>query len=123
MAVMLGPFADADAPLALLTGFAEIAAMALQNGVQRVHFASLPPTTIMTGNTTQATLDGVDLLLGVDDKPQLRDRFFRLLGGIATFALGCAAAAFLYWLAGFWCLVVPVLVGALTALMRYEEER
>src|SRR5262249_40918629 len=61
LAVAFGPFADADSPLALLTGFAGIAAMALQNALQRVHLASLPPTTLMTGSTTQATLDAVDL--------------------------------------------------------------
>ena len=52
LAVMLGPFPDSDAPSALLVGFAGVAAMAIQNAVQRVHFASIPPTTIMTANTT-----------------------------------------------------------------------
>jgi hypothetical protein len=42
LAVAFGPFEDADRPLALLTGFAGIAAMALQNALQRVHLASLP---------------------------------------------------------------------------------
>jgi len=63
LAVAFGPFPDPDSPPALLAGFAGIAAMALQNALQRVHFASLPPTTLMTGNTTQATLDAVDLLI------------------------------------------------------------
>ena len=54
LAVAFGPFEDADRPLALLTGFAGIAAMALQNALQRVHLANLPPTTLMTGSTTQA---------------------------------------------------------------------
>ena len=52
LAVVFGPFADADSPAALLTGFAGISAMALQNAVQRVHLANLPPTTLMTGSTT-----------------------------------------------------------------------
>ncbi len=60
--VALGPFPDSDAPAALLTGFAGVSGMAIQNAVQRVHFASIPPTTLMTGNTTQAVLDAVDLL-------------------------------------------------------------
>lgn len=116
MAVGFGPFSDADAPIALLTGFVGIAAMALQNAVQRVHLASLPPTTIMTGNTTQLALDGVDLLLGVDQRPQLRERFGRLVSGILAFALGCAACALLYWLAGFSSLLLPVIVGTVAAL-------
>jgi uncharacterized membrane protein YoaK (UPF0700 family) len=60
IAVALGPFLDSDAPAALVTGFTGIAAMAIQNAVQRVHFAHIPPTTLMTGNTTQVVLDAVD---------------------------------------------------------------
>ena len=119
MAVACGPFADSDAPLALLTGFTGIAAMAIQNAMQRVHFADFPPTTIMTGNTTQATLDAVDLLIGggAAKTEAMRTRFTRLASGIFYFALGCAAAALFYWLAGFWCLAIPVLVGIAVALM------
>jgi uncharacterized membrane protein YoaK (UPF0700 family) len=80
LAVAFGPFADADRPLALLTGFAGIAAMALQNALQRVHLASLPPTTLMTGSTTQATLDAVDLLAGTipGEAATVRARLSRL---------------------------------------------
>ncbi len=69
-AVAFGPFPDPDSPLALLTGFVGIAAMALQNALQRVHLSSSPPTTLMTGNTTQATLDAVDLMIAPEpEKP------------------------------------------------------
>jgi len=34
---------ETDVPAALLTSFAGVAAMAVQNAVQRVHLASLPP--------------------------------------------------------------------------------
>lgn len=61
LAVRYGPFPDANTPMALLTGFAGVAAMAMQNAVQRVHMASLPPSTMMTGSTVQVTLDAVDL--------------------------------------------------------------
>jgi uncharacterized membrane protein YoaK (UPF0700 family) len=64
LAVSLGPFPDSDAPAALATGFAGVAAMAVQNAVQRVHLGSLPPSTLMTGNTTQMVLDAVDLMRG-----------------------------------------------------------
>src|SRR6516165_9555768 len=59
LAVALGPFPDSDAPAALVTGFAGVAAMAVQNAVHRIHLGSLPPGTLMTGNTTQAVLDAV----------------------------------------------------------------
>jgi uncharacterized membrane protein YoaK (UPF0700 family) len=122
LAVAFGPFENADRPLALLTGFAGIAAMALQNALQRVHLASLPPTTLMTGSTTQATLDAVDLLAGAipGEAATVRARLFRLTASVLLFAAGCAAAALLYWLLGFWCLVVAVIVGATAAVMRLE---
>jgi uncharacterized membrane protein YoaK (UPF0700 family) len=121
LAVALGPFPDSDAPVALLTGFAGVAGMAVQNAVQRVHLASIPPTTLMTGNTTQAV--AVDLIWGVkhDDTAAIRARFVRTLRGIVWFAGGFAVAAVLYYWSGFWCLIVPVRVGAMTAVFRYEN--
>lgn len=122
LAVVFGPFPDADSPAALITGFAGVAAMAVQNAVQRVHWSSLPPTTLMTGSTTQATMDAVDLLTDADreHRDQIRARFVRLSLAILYFAAGCAAAALLYWLVGFWCLALPTAVAAATALMRTE---
>lgn len=123
LAVTFGPFENADRPLALLTGFAGIAAMALQNALQRVHLASLPPTTLMTGSTTQATIDAVDLLAGTaaGDAPAVRTRLSRMAMSVLLFAAGCAAGALLFWLAGFWCLAVPVIVGTIAAAMRLDE--
>ena len=123
LAVTLGPFPDTDAPAGLLTGFAGVAAMAIQNGVQRVHLASLPPSTLMTGNTTQAVLDAVDLLRGVnaDQAVAVRARFGRTLASILYFAAGCGSAAGLYLWIGLWCLAVPVAVGAVSAILRIED--
>jgi uncharacterized membrane protein YoaK (UPF0700 family) len=122
LAVTFGPFPDPDSPAALLTGFAGIAAMAVQNAVQRVHFSSMPPTTLMTGNTTQATIDAVDIVVGTEpaQAATIRGRFARMSLGIVFFAAGCAASALLYWLAGFWCLAVPVVVGAAAAMTQTE---
>jgi uncharacterized membrane protein YoaK (UPF0700 family) len=122
-AVTLGPFPDSDSPAALMTGFAAIAAMAIQNAAQRVHLTHLPPTTLMTGNTTQATLDAIDLLAGLsgDQRTAVRARFLRMLRSLGGFTAGCAAAALIYAWVGFWCLCVPVAVGALTAIMRAED--
>jgi uncharacterized membrane protein YoaK (UPF0700 family) len=123
LAVGCGPFPDANTPAALLTGFTGIAAMAVQNAVQRVHLSALPPTTLMTGTTTQATLDAVDLLTGAPaaQRPAIRARFYRLVLAILYFAAGCAAAALLYAAVGFWCLAVPVVVGTAAASMRIEH--
>jgi uncharacterized membrane protein YoaK (UPF0700 family) len=120
LAAGFGPFPDPDSAMALVTSFAGIAAMALQNAIQRVHLASLPPTTLMTGSTTQATIDAVDLLSGTDEAhaAQIRNRFGRLSLSILYFAAGCAASAVLYVWIGFWGLVVPVLIAGVAALIR-----
>jgi uncharacterized membrane protein YoaK (UPF0700 family) len=97
--------------------------MAIQNAVQRVHLCNLPPTTLMTGSTVQATLDAVDLRRGVagEQRAAIRTRLLRLLGTISCFALGCATAATIYVWIGFWSLAVPVVIGASTAIMQAEE--
>ena len=119
LAVALGPFPDSDAPAALMTGFAGVAAMAVQNAVQRIHLGSLPPGTLMTGNTTQAVLDAVALMRGAksDQAPAVRGRFNRMFAAVGWFAAGCALAATLYAWVGFWCLVVPAALGAASAAL------
>lgn len=123
LAALLGPFPNSDAPAALLTAFAAIAAMAIQNGAQRLHYAGFPLTTIMTGNVTQATLDAIDLLEGVggEQRVVVRKRFERVVSSIASFSAGCAAAAATYYWTGFWCLSVPVAVGVLIAILTEED--
>jgi uncharacterized membrane protein YoaK (UPF0700 family) len=123
LAVALGPFPDSDTGAALLTGCAGVAAMAVQNAIQRAHLASAPPTNIMTGNTTQVALDLADLLRGVDpvQAATIRDRLARTGRAILCFAAGSAAAALLYAFVGFWCLAVPVIVGAASAVLRLED--
>jgi uncharacterized membrane protein YoaK (UPF0700 family) len=123
LAVVLGPFSNSDSAAALVTAFAGIAAMATQNAAQRLHLGHFPPTTLMTGNTTQATLDAIDLLAGVNGERRaiIRARFRRMFGSVASFAAGCAVAAFLYAEIGFWCLAVPVVVGITTTVMRSAD--
>ena len=123
LAVVFGPFPDSDAPIALLTGFAGVAAMAIQNAVQRIHLTGFPPTTIMTGNTTQVALDAVDLIKGSGDRSRAitLERLNNTLSGISCFAAGCAAAAGSYFWTGFWSLAVPVVLGAATLALSAER--
>jgi uncharacterized membrane protein YoaK (UPF0700 family) len=118
LSVTMGPFPDSDATPALVAGFCGIAAMGIQNAVQRVHLSTTPPTTLMTGNTTQLVLDVVDLMSGANavQAPIIRSRFGRMFRAIGGFGAGCAFAAVLYYLIGFWCLAVPVAVGVITAV-------
>jgi uncharacterized membrane protein YoaK (UPF0700 family) len=124
LGIMLGPFPDSDASAALLVGFAGVAAMAIQNAVQRVHFASIPPTTIMTGNTTQAVLDAVDLWNDAanSDRDAIKARFVRTIRGITWFAVGCAAAAAMYFWVGLWCLALPAVVAIAAAIISKSVE-
>jgi uncharacterized membrane protein YoaK (UPF0700 family) len=52
----------------------------------------------MTGNTTQATLDAIDLMRGMegDRAAAVRARFYATIRSIFFFAAGCAVAAVLY---------------------------
>jgi uncharacterized membrane protein YoaK (UPF0700 family) len=98
-----------------------VSSMAIQNAVHRVHLAAFPPTTLMTGNTTQPVIDAVDLLFyraDATERATTRLRLQRMGGTIACFAAGCAAAALLYWSVKMWCLAVPpLLVAAALAVL------
>ena len=109
VAIWQGPFEHGDAPAAMFAGLVLVAGMAVQNAVQRVHLASAPPTTMMTGTTTQLMLDVADLLHGVPQEQRVaaRGRMARMGGAVLTFAAGCAAAALLYRYVGMWCFAVP----------------
>src|SRR5262249_51447331 len=65
LAIEYRPFADGSSASAIATGMTLVAAMAIQNAVHRVHMAKSPPTTLMTGTSTQMMLDIADLIEGV----------------------------------------------------------
>ncbi len=114
LAIGLGPFDSGDGWAALLTGMTLVAAMAIQNAIHRIHMGSLPPTTIMTGNTIQIMIDIADLTRGVsaDARSAIRLRLSRMSSSVAAFAAGCAAAALLFAKQGTWCFLIPPLVAA-----------
>jgi uncharacterized membrane protein YoaK (UPF0700 family) len=116
LAIALGPFANGDGWPALLTGMALVAAMAIQNAIHRIHMGALPPTTIMTGNTIQIMIDLADLVRGVPAaaRDAIRLRLSRMSGSVTAFAVGCAAAAFLYAQIGIWCFATPPILAACT---------
>lgn len=120
LAVSLGPFASGDGLAALMTGMTLVAAMAIQNAVHRLHMSNSPPSTIMTGNTTQIMIDVADLLRGVpaEARAAVQTRLLRLSLSVACFAAGCAAAALLFAFQGVWCFLVPPLIGAFALCLR-----
>jgi uncharacterized membrane protein YoaK (UPF0700 family) len=118
LAIGLGPFASGDGWAALITGMTLVAAMAIQNAIHRIHMGSAPPTTIMTGNTTQIMIDLADLMRGVPADARTRERLSRMAGGVAAFAAGCAAAALIYAKQDVWCFLLPPIIGGCSLWLR-----
>ncbi|MBN9551759.1 MAG: DUF1275 domain-containing protein [Alphaproteobacteria bacterium] len=120
LAVRLGPFPDGDHWAAIVTGMILVSAMAVQNAAHRVHLASLPPSTLMTGTTTQIMLDLADLIQGssAENTAASRSRLARMSGMVAVFALGCGMAALLHVQIGVWSFATPPVVAMLLLIVR-----
>ena len=121
LAIHFGPFHDGDSWQAITTGMVLVSAMAIQNAVHRVHLASSPPSTLMTGTTTQVMLDIADKIYpreGTDAPPT---RLMQMATNVVVFAIGCGAAALLYTRLSVWCFVVPPIVAALALALRLIE--
>lgn len=107
------PVVNPDALPAVLTGLTGVAAMAVQNGTGRLVLGNHAPTTIMTGNTTQAVIDAVDILrlpAGAEARKAAADRFRRMAPALAAFATGAILGALGYLAGSFWCLAAPAAI-------------
>jgi uncharacterized membrane protein YoaK (UPF0700 family) len=100
-----------------------VSAMAIQNAVHRVHLSSAPPSTLMTGTTTQIMIDLADLMLGIpaEAKAAGRARVLRMGTAVGCFALGCGSAALLFVLLGMGCFLLPPVI-ALIGILSYSVE-
>jgi uncharacterized membrane protein YoaK (UPF0700 family) len=113
LAIRLGPFVNGDSWPAILTGMTLVSAMAIQNAVHRIHLGTAPPTTLMTGTTTQMMIDIADAIRGLsaDAKTATLSRLRHMAAAVLTFALGAAVAALLFSQVGVWCFAVPPIVA------------
>ena len=113
IAINHGPFDVPDSSALIVTGMLLVAAMAIQNGIHRVHLKDAPPTTLMTGTTTQIMLDLALLMYpqAKEDPAVIKARMARFLIAVVVFALGCALAAGAYVLVGLWGYLIPPLVA------------
>jgi uncharacterized membrane protein YoaK (UPF0700 family) len=119
LAIQFGPFRDTDSWRAVLTGMVLVGAMAIQNAFHRIHLGTAPPSTIMTGTTTQVMIDLADRIYGPKGPDaQSSSRLVRMSTTIVLFAAGCGAAALLFRLFGMKCFVVPPIVGTLQLIVR-----
>ena len=99
-----------ESAVAMVTGMLAVGAMGLQNAYMRIKLAALPPTTVMTGNVTQATIDALTIVLTstrTADRDAAARRFARMWPGIAAFTIGAALGAFGFLAAGLLCLLAP----------------
>ena len=124
LALRFGPFSDGDSPAAIVTGLTLVAGMAIQNAIHRVFFPKDPPTTLMTGSTTQIMLDLADLFranLPAETRFTIRRRCMTLFTSVCIFAAGCAAAALIYHYLGMLVFALPPLVAALGFLPYFQS--
>ncbi|HJV03101.1 MAG TPA: YoaK family protein [Burkholderiaceae bacterium] len=121
--IVRGPFADGNGWPAFSAGMLLVAAMAIQNAVQRMYMASAPPSTLMTGTTTQVMIDLADLLGGVvgEVRQAAIGRLRKMIPALVAFAAGCALAALGYVAMGMWCFALPPLIAVLTVMTSRER--
>ena len=124
MAIWIGPGRQGSEPAVVVTGMLLVSAMAIQNAISRIHLATSPPTTLMTGTTTQMMIDIADLLRGLppEERAAATGRLSRMGANVGAFALGCAAGAVLYSLVKMGCFVVPPLLAVVPILMKDTRE-
>lgn len=107
------PFSEWN--LLVIAGSA-VTAMGIQNALMREGLKSYLPTTMMTGNTTQFTLDWFALINGEraeEIRPRLRRTAIVLAGFLSGAALGAFAAAVLRM----WSPAIPACTIALLAIL------
>jgi uncharacterized membrane protein YoaK (UPF0700 family) len=119
--VAASPITDPAAVGSIATAQLGVAAMAVQNAICRVIFPTHPPTTVMTMNLTQVSVDFVDMFRGIPGlSDAARDRFDRTAPIVLLFCVGVVLGAFGYLFASFWCLALPI-AGLLVLLILAER--
>jgi uncharacterized membrane protein YoaK (UPF0700 family) len=133
---------DVQEEYILPIGMSGVIAMAIQNALMKEAkgvFKSYIPTTVMTGNTTQLTIDLVQFLsaklnVRLSDQASLAsesaqreaaealERMGRFIPVIVGFALGgLAAAVFVLVSESWWSLLLPLVIVSLLAAAAYVE--
>jgi uncharacterized membrane protein YoaK (UPF0700 family) len=118
LAIAMGPFADGDGAPAIIVGMTLVSAMAIQNAAHRIHMGAAPPTTLMTGTTTQIMIDIADMIRGVPGASgdATKSRLRRMCVAVASFAAGAAVGALLFHAIGSWCFALPPVVAFLARI-------
>jgi uncharacterized membrane protein YoaK (UPF0700 family) len=108
-----GPFRADEGVVTLAVGMALVSAMAIQNGLHKAHLSKAPPSTLMTGTTTQIMLDLADILADpqADEVVIAKTRVKKMAAAVATFAFGCGAGAVGYLYAPSIAFSLPAIIA------------
>ncbi|MBD3881049.1 DUF1275 domain-containing protein [Phormidium tenue FACHB-886] len=124
---------DVQEDLILPIGITGVIAMAIQNALMKEAkgaFKSYIPTTVMTGNTTQFTIDIVQLVLAKfsssgeaseREAAEALERMSRTVPILLGFVLGGTAAAYFVTFAEFWSIALPLLAVCMLAAAAYVQ--
>jgi len=103
------PIVIPDSMVELLTGVFAVIAMSIQNAQSRLIEPGQVPTTIMTGNMTQAVIDVVDIVTKNPETANDAAKRFRIYGpAIIAFMTGAIVGAGVYKYYSFSCLLIPI---------------
>ena len=113
LAIRLAPFTPNREWAVVVTGMVLVSAMAIQNAAHRIHLSSAPPTTLMTGTTTQIMIDFADLIRGVtpEQRAIIKPRLSRMTFSVTAFAIGCGLGALFFSQVHEWCFAAASLIA------------
>ncbi len=124
---------DVQEEYILPIGMSGVVAMAIQNALMKEAngvFKSYIPTTVMTGNTTQLTIDVVKFVSAkldssehaAQEAEEALERMGRFIPVIVGFALGgLGAALFILVSESWWSLVFPLIIVSVLAIAAYID--
>jgi len=107
--VLSPPLAHDPNLMSAITGSIGAWAMGTHSCTSRLLLPSFAPTTMMTGNVTQLTIDAVDVLRGGADETT-KKRCVKFLWPVVAFGVGGIGAGFAYIYAGFYALLIPIAI-------------
>jgi uncharacterized membrane protein YoaK (UPF0700 family) len=114
-ALFYGPIRADENGATLALGMTLVAAMAVQNGLHKAHLAKAPPSTLMTGTTTQIMLDLADLFVDTnkEEVAAAKTRIGKMAAAVLTFVVGCGCAAAIYMAAPVMAFILPAVIAAI----------